>query len=64
MPGNNNNNGGSNKDTIIGFVTIIIFVLIAFASCSSCSSDRSDVGRDPDGFLGYSDDFWEWQMKQ
>ena len=59
---NNNQNGGT-KDMIIGIIVIVIFIILAFASCSGSGSKR-DVSHDPDGFLGYSDSFWEWQMKQ
>ena len=62
MSQNNGNKGGA----IIGIIIVVVFIIIACASCSGgCSSgSKSDIARDPNGFLGYSDDFWEWAMKQ
>lgn len=47
---------GGNLGIIIVLVIAIVFGL---ASCGSGGSKR-DVAHDPDGFLGYSDSFWEW----
>ena len=40
-------------------IIVVVFFVIAFASCGDSGSKR-DVAHDPDGFLGYSDSFWEW----
>lgn len=40
-------------------IGLIIIVIICFAGDPG---SNSDIGRDPDGFLGYSDDFWDWYM--
>lgn len=48
----------------VGFVIIVVlFILLSFASCGGSSNHSSDIARDPDGFLGYSDDFWEWYVE-
>ncbi len=41
---------------------VAIALSLALASLlADCSSgSKSDIARDPDGFLGYSDDFWDW----
>lgn len=51
----NSKKNGGNIGTVIVLVIAIIF---GFASCSSGS--KYDVAHDPNGFLGYSDSFWEW----
>ncbi len=39
----------------------IILSLVLGALLAGCSSgSKSDIARDPDGFLGYSDSFWDW----
>lgn len=55
---NNDKKNGSNLGPIIA---VILFVVLAFASCSDSGSSKS-VAYDPDGFLGYSDSFWEWYV--
>ncbi len=60
----NNQNGGKNSlDGIGAIIAIVMAILFAIATFCS-SSEKRDVVHDPDGFLGYSDSFWEWQMKQ
>lgn len=54
-----NQNG---EKTPVGVIVAII-VAIILALCTY-SQPKKDVSRDPNGFLGYSDSFWEWQMKQ
>lgn len=58
----NNQNTPNKGGGIAAIIVIILFFVIAFASCgSSCSgSSKSDIAYDEDGFLGYSDSFWEW----
>ena len=46
------------------FTIIIVCLFISIISGSCDGGSRTDVAHDPDGFLGYSDSFWEWQMKQ
>lgn len=43
---------------IIAFVCIIMFIIGAIGSCSD--DDKRDAAYDKDGFMGYSDGFWEW----
>ena len=59
----NNNNNKNFKDTLALIIIIAFVVIFAFSSCSS-AGNKYDVAHDPDGFLGYSDDYWEWQSKQ
>ena len=35
-------------------------VITIFLSLAGCSGSRRDVVHDKNGFLGYSDSFWEW----
>ena len=59
-----NNNTNNNKGgTIIGIILVIVFVVIAFASCGGGSSSKRDIAHDPNGFLGYSDEFWDWYVE-
>lgn len=52
---NEKKNGG-----FIGpIIAVVIAIVIGLASCGDSGSKR-DVAHDPDGFLGYSDSFWEW----
>lgn len=48
------------KFIVILVVAMYALLLIAGGFANSSSSDKSDIARDPDGFLGYSDDFWDW----
>ncbi|MBQ4640282.1 MAG: hypothetical protein IJB69_07190 [Clostridia bacterium] len=57
MSQNNNKNSG-NGATIIGVLVVVFFVVVAILSCNSDSG--IDVVHDPNGFMGYSDSFWEW----
>lgn len=43
------------------FLIIILTVIISLslAACGE-SDDRYDIVYDEDGFLGYSDSFWDW----
>lgn len=52
-------NGGKTPVGVI--IAIIVAVILALATYSQ---PKKDVARDPNGFLGYSDSFWEWQAKQ
>ena len=45
---------------ILAVALISMFIVTALSGCGS----KRDVTHDPNGFLGYSDSFWEWQMKQ
>ena len=59
-----NNSGESAEGKEIGcsvFVWIIIIAIIIafFTMCSGGEVDNS-IAYDSDGFLGYSDSFWEW----
>lgn len=54
-----NQNGGK---TPVG--VIVAIVLAAIVALCTFSLPKQDVVHDPDGFLGYSDSFWEWQAKQ
>lgn len=58
MNGNKSGKGSS----IIAVIVIVLFLVMGFASCSDDSS-KSDIARDPDGFLGYSDSFWDWYVE-
>lgn len=55
------NGGNSPLGTILVIFFVAIFILFAVLTYSS---PKRDVVHDPDGYLGYSDSFWEWQMKQ
>ena len=53
---NNNNNFPVGKVLIIGCIAaFVIGMVILFAN-----TDSRDIAHDEDGFLGYSDSFWEW----
>ena len=55
---NENKNGAS-----IGLIiAVVVAIAIGLASCGDSGSKR-DVAHDPNGFLGYSDSFWEWYAK-
>lgn len=55
-------NGNKKGENLGVIVVIVIAIVLSLVSCSSCGNNGSkrDVGHDPDGFLGYSDSFWEW----
>ncbi len=57
---NNDKKNGSNLGPIIA---VILFIVLAFSSCSDSGSSRRNVAYDPDGFLGYSDSFWDWYVE-
>lgn len=43
------------------FICVVtIIILIATSSNGGNSSYDNSIAYDPDGFLGYSDSFWEW----
>ncbi len=44
-------------------IAVILSLTLTFLLASCSSGSKSDIARDPDGFLGYSDDFWEWYGK-
>ena len=60
MAQGNGNKGGA----VIGIIIVVVFIILACVSCSGGGSSKKDIARDPNGFLGYSDDFWEWAAKQ
>lgn len=42
-------------------VSLFFAVMLLVALMSGCTGgSKRDVAHDPDGFLGYSDSFWEW----
>ena len=41
----------------LGILACVITVIISLAGCGS---SRKNIAYDKDGFLGYSDSFWEW----
>ncbi len=45
-------------------IVALVLMLVLCLSLCACQRDKSAIARDPDGFLGYSDSFWEWQAKQ
>ncbi len=49
------------KKKTASIVAIAILIAMLLTGCSG--HKRRDVGHDPNGFLGYSDDFWEWYAK-
>lgn len=49
------------RGTIFVVVVVVVFIILA---AITYSQPRKDVVHDPDGFLGYSDSFWEWQAQQ
>jgi len=57
---NSNKNSFDNGFTIF---IVILFIVFAIASCID-NSNKSNPALDSDGFLGYSDDFWEWWADQ
>lgn len=61
MSQNNNKNSG-NGATIIGVLVVVFFIILGIISCNSESD--IDVVHDPNGFMGYSDSFWEWMADQ
>ncbi|MBQ8859267.1 MAG: hypothetical protein IJ012_05695 [Clostridia bacterium] len=51
----------SNKETKI---TVIIAIVIAcLVGLVTCGSDSGSTGSSDDGYLGYSDGFWEWYLE-
>ena len=42
------------------WVMIIAIIIAFFTMCSSGNDNKYDVVYDEDGFLGYSDSFWDW----
>ena len=44
-------------------ITALLLSLIMVLSLCACGGKKKDVAHDPDGFLGYSDSFWEWYEK-
>lgn len=48
-----------NKNGVITIAVIVIFLIAILGSCGG-NNNKSDIAYDPDGFLGYSDSFWEW----
>ena len=57
MDNKSNNDGGVLKTIIIIAIAVMLAVL------TFGGGDKHDVVHDPNGFLGYSDDFWEWYSK-
>ena len=60
MSENKGGNSGGTLGAVIITIIIAVFVFSGFSSCSGGSSNKSDIAYDPNGFLGYSDSFWEW----
>ena len=58
----NNNKGGETIAAVIMIAIVVLFIALGVATCNSESS--IDVVHDPNGFMGYSDDFWEWMADQ
>jgi hypothetical protein len=50
----------SNTGGIIALVLVLLVLMAAIGSCFDDGSSKKDVAYDEDGFLGYSDSFWEW----
>lgn len=50
---------GSIFAVIVVLAIIGFFVLVGYLTCNGDSSS-SNPAYDPNGFMGYSDDFWEW----
>ena len=50
------------KPDYFSIILVVFFILLALSSCSGGGSKR-DVAHDPNGFLGYSDDFWDWYVE-
>ena len=51
--------GNKSGGTIGVIIALVIAIAIGLASCGDSGSKR-DVVHDPEGFLDYSDSFWEW----
>lgn len=49
----------SNAGAIVAFIVVLLLIIGGIGSCIS-DDDKSDIAYDEDGFLGYSDEFWEW----
>ena len=47
------------KPDYFSIFLVVLFILAALSSCSGGGS-KSNPAYDPDGFLGYSDGFWDW----
>lgn len=59
MSENNKNNKSDWWAYLIGVAIAVVFFFVGYMSCCNSEPDYN-AGRDPNGFLGYSDDFWEW----
>ncbi len=59
----NKKKDGTDWATMLGVLIVVVFVFIGYMSCCNSEPDPN-AGRDPNGFLGYSDDFWEWLADQ
>ena len=59
MSDNKGSSNGGNIGAVIITIILAVFVFSGFSSCSG-SGNKSDIAHDPNGFLGYSDSFWEW----
>ena len=44
------------KKSFVAFVIVCLSVLTLAVGCT----DDNDIAHDDDGFLGYSDSFWDW----
>ena len=53
---------GGKPGAMIATIVIIIALALGLARCGNSGSKRN-VAHDPNGFLGYSDSFWEWYAK-
>lgn len=46
-----------NKISLVAVaVAIVVWCFLGYLSCS----DKRDVTHDPDGYMGYSDEFWDY----
>lgn len=51
--------GKKNNGNIGVIIVLVIAIVLGVVSCGGGGS-KHDVAHDPDGFMGYSDSFWEW----
>lgn len=54
--------GKKSGDNFGVIFVLVIAILFGLASCGSSGSKR-DVAHDPNGFMGYSDSFWDWYVE-
>lgn len=49
------------KKKAVSLVFVVTLIAMLMSGCTGGS--KKDVTHDPNGFLGYSDSFWEWYAK-